>query len=1043
MKENSELIVAQRERSKKWLLHTAGIAAIASIFLFTSLKLFRTVYIQDWKFQTGNRIDWYPIRGGKVGPLSFDESSLYVSNLDGYTYSLNPETGSERWRFRTDMYSIYEKATDNDSLVFLSDFDGRIYALDRHTGKEQWRFVTPGLIKTDTEPLVADNIVFFGSRNGVLYALDKNTGKEKWEYKTKGINQRILVKNEILIHFGTFVVDEKNIYINSASDNTIYALNQKTGEERWRFDRYQHVHEKPMLGNTTITFRSNNEYFFTLDKETGQEKWRWVAKTGKPQSVFVAGNTLYYVDGNNTLSKYSSDGQIKAALWKYHSDEFIPDIRERFVMSENKIYLTTLSKDGIGRILVLNDETGREDWQFRAEGFIANNPQVESDRVFASDGGNLYALKNTSGELVWKYSMSGQSHLLNVTDDGIVLVNVNKDGSVTVYDIDKTGGKEQWRKKLDDVDIGTLTVDSGRLYGLSKDQTGVYSIGGDNGGKVADDHDVKVVLSSDLQSKNRKIGSPSWVIEEIVKPMVTKLGQTHIFGKNNEIQVTQNEDMVEKFGVFELTIIHDDLLYDNVWEDVKIAATFTDENGKTLNARGFYFDKNTWKVRLSPTSTGRWTWSLTLTSPVVRVKKTGTFGVSSSVKPGFVRIRPDNHRLVFDNGELFAALGLQDCFVDRNHTGDVLNQLSIGGDATPQEDPSELKLWDLESYLSVYGPQGAGFNLFRVNVDNCSEKLWREIDRNGNGYSVNAGMREDRLMQVLTEHQYRIWMSLFSFELPLQGSIKERSYRNALERYIDYIIARYGAYVDVWELTNEIQTDDEWIRVIAEHLRAVDPYKHPITTNWARPDIDEIEIDSLHWYHSGDEATSDIAIADQIDREKQWGKPIVFSEIGNQGINWDKHSALRMRLKLWTGFFKGTSLIFWNTSGGIFRHEGESANIYLGPLERQYTKVFREFIKDLDPNITQEKLEVENDEIRGYGLSSEKYLLAYLHNGGSHAEVTKTSVHVNVKRDGILQWNDPKTGRVIGLREVQSGGQTIQTPNFRIDLAMKITFQSQ
>jgi outer membrane protein assembly factor BamB len=1013
--------------------------AIALLVLVVSIGFLHNTRLQNWKFVTGNNIDWYPIRGGDSGPLSFDGSSIYVSNLDGYTYSLNHETGKEMWRFRTDMYTIYPKISDDDSLVFISDFDGRLYAIDRQTGKEKWRFVTPGLIKADTEPFVADSIVYFGSRNGVLYALDKQTGEKKWEFKTKGIDMRTIVKDEVQIHFGTFVADENNIYVNSATENALYALNKQTGEELWQFTQYQYVHEKPILGKHSITFRSDEGFFITLDKKTGQVRWKWVAATGDPQSVFVEGNDIYYVDGINALYKYSFTDQTKLVLWKYQSNEFIPDLREWLVVNEKTLLLTTIGTDGIGSLRAINSESGEEIWQLEI-GNTPIAPKVDGGVVYVAGGGGIYALEVKSGKKQWHFTGIGISRFIVVTNKNTYLVNIEGENSALFYGIDKETGREEWYMRTGDVDVDTFAYDTGRLYYLSKDQTSVYSIGGNDGKNEISHADFKTILSSDLRKKADK-GIIDGLVNPIWYPVVTRMKESKTFEKMLSFQIVQEKREIDRYDVLELTIRHDDSLYVNVWEDVEIQGTFTNENGQTHKIKGFYYDKNTWKVRFAPTSAGRWKWKVRFTSPFIRTEERGSVDVNNSDEPGFVRIQKDNpRRFVFDNGELFAAIGLQDCLIDRNHTGDLLNQLNVGIEAAPQENGNTISLSDLDSYLTTYGPQNAGFNLFRVNIDNCSEKLWKEIHPKGNYYGINAGLREDQLLQALIKHQYRVWMSLMSFKLPMQGSIEDPGYRKALERYIDYIVSRYAAYVDIWELTNEIRPDEEWIKVISEHLRSVDPYKHPITTNWERPDLDGIDIDSVHWYHSGSELSADRVIENLIDREKQWKKPVVFSEIGNQGINWDEHSAQRMRLKLWTAFFKEATLIFWNTSGSLFRHEGESANIYLGPTERQYTKVFREFVNDIDPNITEERVMIEDDGIRGYGMSSEKFTLAYVHNGRSHREVTNTALNLKVKRDGILQWIDPRTGRMMGSREVHAGDQSIRTPMFKIDIAMKITF---
>ena len=77
------------------------------------------------------------------------------------------------------------------------------------------------------------------------------------------------------------------------------------------------------------------------------------------------------------------------------------------------------------------------------------------------------------------------------------------------------------------------------------------------------------------------------------------------------------------------------------------------------------------------------------------------------------------------------------------------------------------------------------------------------------------------------------------------------------------------------------------------------------------------EIDSAHWYHSDDNnaQTADDAAVEYFDSGLQYKKPVVLTESGNAAHNWDPVSHLRMRIRSWVSFFKGVTLMWWNTAG--------------------------------------------------------------------------------------------------------------------------------
>ena len=151
-----------------------------------------------------------------------------------------------------------------------------------------------------------------------------------------------------------------------------------------------------------------------------------------------------------------------------------------------------------------------------------------------------------------------------------------------------------------------------------------------------------------------------------------------------------------------------------------------------------------------------------------------------------------------------------------------------------------------------------------------------------------------------------------------------------------FVVDRYGAYVDFWELVNEATVSDEWYRQIAQYVRQIDPYQHPISTSWEKPNIAAIDISSPHWYQTESEFASDVETWQKFQAWKAAHKPVIVGEQGNQVQNWDDRSALRMRLRSWAAFFAEGVFIFWNSSGAKDYKNPGAANIYLGPEERGY-----------------------------------------------------------------------------------------------------------
>src|SRR5262249_5705014 len=185
----------------------------------------------------------------------------------------------------------------------------------------------------------------------------------------------------------------------------------------------------------------------------------------------------------------------------------------------------------------------------------------------------------------------------------------------------------------------------------------------------------------------------------------------------------------------------------------------------------------------------------------------------------------------------------------------------------------------------------------------------------------------------------RIFMTLFGNSYAPFGFDPSTDQLEAVERYAKYIVDRYGAYVDYWELLNEADASDLWIDEVANYIRRVDPYGHRISVSWER-NLSSIDIDAPHWYDSESEFDSDSLTASEAADWKSWGKPVIVGEQGNFYINWDSSSAARMAIRSWTAFFNEIALVFWDLEDFKDRVGGAE---YIGPEERSYIRHLQDF----------------------------------------------------------------------------------------------------
>jgi hypothetical protein len=561
-------------------------------------------------------------------------------------------------------------------------------------------------------------------------------------------------------------------------------------------------------------------------------------------------------------------------------------------------------------------------------------------------------------------------------------------------------------------------------------------------------------------------------------------------GVEFKVSHSQNVQAVPMYEVFEITFLHD-APYNNPWEDVTVNLTFVSPGGKEAKVGGFHYgslDKariesqanpkakgerksvrylfekaDTWKARFAPNELGRWKYSYTFEN--VRGEKAtgaGEFTCIQGRAPnhGFVRPDPKNpHRWVFDDGSPYFPIGLQECLGDSSGAGSVLATASLEGPFRldrPRADPLPGAMFkpgpsnnpqNGDTYFRHY--RAAGFNLFRFSQQNCSYQLTGDLDR----YFVQESIMTDELLRHARTYNMRIMYGIFGFRQVFNDHPENAEGMEQVKRFIKYSVDRWGAYADIWEFLNEQNAKDEWYAIVTPYLKSIDPYHHPVATSWERPQLPGIDVSAPHWYTGiGPGFDHDRWTADQAKQWKRFGKPVIVGEQGNSapreqlkgavGGVWDPDSALRMRLRNWSALFNEIAFVFWNTS---YAKDGHYMNIWLGPLERQYVRAMQDFAYALGgaPGGTLRMSEVATSDpnnVRAFGLASDARAGAYLHHFANRTSPVKgLTVSLEVPRAGKAYWYAPVNGEILKSADVKAGRQTLDAPEFAIDLALLIT----
>jgi hypothetical protein len=511
--------------------------------------------------------------------------------------------------------------------------------------------------------------------------------------------------------------------------------------------------------------------------------------------------------------------------------------------------------------------------------------------------------------------------------------------------------------------------------------------------------------------------------------------------------------VVPQYGVFETSLTLDAVL-DNPFRDATASAVFTAPSGARVKVDGFHYGGNEWRVRFVPQERGAWQYDAMLEAAGRTNVARGSFLCEGVQGHGPLRLSSRNRfRMEYADGTPFYPVGIQTCnFLRPDFDG-------------PNADGSWRAVSNEEWVAAFTG----AVNLVRTQFGQgttagCALPLL-PVNGPADRYDTNLAARIDEVYRLQRQHGLAQILILFQ-DMSLWGTGEGSSnafgrarnlasYKSVhaanlklQEQYLRYVVARYGCFVDIWEIFNEDSyAPDDYLAHLAAVIRAADPYRHILTTNYARPDAPWCEVVTWHDYMGMPAAEVDLYVAQQIGMFKSHGKVVQNTEFGNQG-HLSNDDPVKWRIATWTAFLHESGMLYWGMSGrkvpaGNPKPKG-NANAYIGPDVRQSFRVLDAFVRDLPLEMRPVAIGYhEQTDIRTYALAGGGRGVIYIHHFADHTKPFTLSYKLQVQVGPgryRLRWIDPADGRELLTEELQTVQQYLpfRHPPVTIDVACRI-----
>ena len=248
----------------------------------------------------------------------------------------------------------------------------------------------------DTGIAEAAGTLYF-SADGKLFAVDEATGQERWRFPA---GERIQVTPRV---DGATVYFASNQYPSGERTGFhVRALDTVTGQEKWQFAAGSDILALEVASGTVYAAGTDNLY--ALDAVKGQHKWSqshgaMIMDTADPSILYLADMRLTGPNQNTTYV-YAVDKATGAEKWKMESGGAATDLQN----FGGLVYLATFGDRPGGyrkalppALFALDASTGQQKWMFAPE---AGNTQPYGDNQMLAishvDGRSLFVIDNAS-----------------------------------------------------------------------------------------------------------------------------------------------------------------------------------------------------------------------------------------------------------------------------------------------------------------------------------------------------------------------------------------------------------------------------------------------------------------------------------------------------------------------------------------------------------------------------------------------------------------------------------------------------------------------
>lgn len=240
--------------------------------------------------------------------LAISEEGIFGGDTKGNIFKINPATGEELWSVNSKGV-VFGRPLVAESKVYVLNSYGVLQAYDAMTGDWQWQQEDSGGASLGLwsfqGPIFQNARVLAGFPSGVLQAFEPATGNRLWSEPFQLAAAETMGLNDLK------AVSAEGDYLAASSfsgDLVLWGVSKGSLSLKWK--KKLSLHTPPTFDFETNTlYVSDREGFvYALDLKTGYERWQYKAPDGLATSLRFAENNIWLASSGGSIIVLSKDG---------------------------------------------------------------------------------------------------------------------------------------------------------------------------------------------------------------------------------------------------------------------------------------------------------------------------------------------------------------------------------------------------------------------------------------------------------------------------------------------------------------------------------------------------------------------------------------------------------------------------------------------------------------------------------------------------------------------------------------------------------------